>query len=354
MKKMLSLVTAVILAFGAAACASPAEPAQSTISVDVEEPAATDGEEQPGTATGGEEGKLKVGIVQNVEHPALDSAREGFTTALADNGFADGEKITIDVKNGQNDPSNLKSISQKFVSDKCDLILAIATPSAQSVAAETKTIPIVVTAVTDPADAGLVVSNEDPQTNVTGTSDMAPYKEQVDLMMKLLPGTKNLAIMYNSSEPNSVLQAGLVEAYATEAYSLAVEHKTVTGTNDIAQVAEALVGKFDAVYLPTDNTMATAMPTLANVAVANKLPVICAEEGMVTQGGLASVSINYYELGYRAGEMAALILNGENVPQKMPIEYAPNPTLIFNAAMFDALGMEIPEDLKAGATIVNE
>ena len=294
----------------------------------------------------------EIGIIQLTEHEALNLSCSGFRDALSDNGYKDGENIKIDYQNAQNDQSNLKTISQKFVTDKKDLILAIATPAAQSVAAETTEIPILITAVTDPAASKLVKSNEKPDTNVTGTSDLTPIKEQLELLKQLVPDAKKIAIVYSSGEANSVLQADIAEAEADN-LGIATERRTVTSTNDVAQVMESVAaGGFDAVYIPTDNTLASSMPLVASILNEAKIPVIAGEESLVEAGALASVGIDYYKLGYKTGEMAIEILAGKTKPQDMPIQYLENPELLINEETAAKIGMTIPSDIMENATKV--
>lgn len=295
-------------------------------------------------ASASADGSYDIGIIQLVEHPALDAAREGFVKGMADNGLKEGENVTIDVQNAQNDQSNLKTIAQKFVSEDKDLVLAIATPAAQSIAAETTDIPILITAVTDPAASGLCETNEAPGGNVTGTSDLTPIKEQIELLHQILPEAKNIAIMYNSGEQNSVIQADMAEAAAAE-LGITSERKTVTNTNDVAQVTSSLVGKFDAVYIPTDNTLASSMPLVSSITNPAGLPLIVGEQGMVEGGGLASVAVSYSDLGEMTGKMAVEILVNGADPATMPIGYTENPQLIINPTAAAELGIEIPAEV---------
>ena len=198
--------------------------------------------------------KLNIGIVQYMEHSALDSAREGFIEALKDNGYVDGEKITIDLQNAQGDQSNLSTISDRFVSNKAALVLAIATPAAQSIAGKTTEIPILATAVTDFESAKLVNSNTAPGGNVSGTTDMNPIKEQMDLLDKLVPGAKKVGVMYTSSEDNSILLAKLAKE-AIEKLGLTYVEATVTNSNDVQQAAQSIVTQCDAIYVPTDTPL---------------------------------------------------------------------------------------------------
>ena len=297
-----------------------------------------------GCTTKAAEETKSIGIIQYVEHVALDSAREGFIKALADNGFVDGENITIDVQNAQADQSNLSTISDRFVSNKVDLVLAIATPAAQSIAGKTTEIPIVGTAITDFVAAKLVKSNEAPGGNVTGTTDMNPIKEQIDLLVKLVPDAKTVGVIYTSSEDNSVVQAKIAKE-AIEALGLTYTEVTVTNSNDVQQATQSIVEKCDALYLPTDNVLASSMPVIYGVTVESKTPVICGESGMVENGGLATLGINYYDLGYQAGLMGVKILKGEAKPSEMPVESATEFDFAINGTVAAEIGLEIPEDL---------
>lgn len=257
-----------------------------------------------------------IGIIQLTEHVALDASNKGFVDGLKELGI----DAKFDQQNAQNDQSALDTISSKFVSAKKDLILAIATPAAQSIAGKTTDIPILCTAVTDPAESGLVESNEKPNTNVSGTSDLTPIKEQIELLQKLLPDTKNVGILYCSAEDNSRLQAKIAQEELDKAN---IGHKdyTVSSSNEIQTVVESMVGEVDVIYCPTDNMIAAGMATVSMVATENKIPCIVGEAGMVEAGGLATYGIDYYNLGKMTAKMAAKILKGEAKPQDMPIEY---------------------------------
>ena len=289
---------------------------------------------------------FKIGVNQLVTHAALDASYQGFVAALADAGYIDGEKIKIDYQNAQGDQPTANTIATKLVNDNNDLILAIATPSAQAVANATKDIPILITAVTDPAESGLVASNDAPGGNVSGTSDLTPIDKQIELLTKLVPTAKNIAILYSSSESNSKIQADLARETAAE-YGLTTMDATVSNTNEIQQVVQSLVGKVDAIYAPTDNTIASGMPTVAMVANDNGIPVICGEEGMVDNGGLATIGINYYKLGYLTGEQAVQIMEGKAKTETMPIKYLPEDQLALkvNEDVAAKLGITIPDDL---------
>lgn len=289
--------------------------------------------------------KYSIGIIQYVDHVALNSAREGFIDALKDNGYVDGENIAIDYQNAQGDQSNLSTISDRFIANKVDLVLAIATSAAQAIAGKTTEIPILGTAITDYEAAKLVNSNEEPGGNVTGTTDMNPVREQIDLLVKLVPDAKTVGVLYTSNEDNSIVQAKLAKE-AVENLGLNYVEVTVSNSNEVQQATQDIVEKCDAIYIPTDNIFASSMPLVHGVTSVSKTPVICGESGMVSNGGLATLGINYYDLGYQTGLMAIKILKGEAKPATMPIESATKFDYAINGAVADEIGIEIPEDLK--------
>ena len=292
-----------------------------------------------GSAAASGDGSYKIGVLQLTEHGALDQANEGFVAALADAGISED---SIDQQNAQNDQSACQTIAAKFVNDGDDLIFAIGTPAAQAAAAATSDIPIVGSAITDYATSGLVASNDEPGGNVTGSSDLTPVADQIDLLVQLLPDAKTVALLFCSAEANSEVQIQMAEE-ALDGKGLAHDRYTVSSSNEIQQVVESMVGKADAVYAPTDNTIAAGMATVSMVANDNGLPVIVGCDTMVEDGGLASYSINYYDLGYKAGEMAADILQNGADPASMPIEYLSSDecVLIVNQATADTLGVDV-------------
>ena len=298
-----------------------------------------------------EKKEAKVGIVQLVEHSALDAANKGFVDGLAAGGYKEGENLKLDKQNAQADQSNLQTIAQRFVNGHMDLICAIATPAAQTVANATRDIPIVGTAITDYKSAKLVKNPEKPGTNVTGTTDMNPIDKQLDLLLRLVPQTKTIGVIYNSSEINSQLQAEELKRLAA-AKNLNVREATITTVNDIQQAAQSLVGNVDAIYVPTDNVIASAMPVLAKITNPAKIPVICGEGEVVKHGALATIGIDYYKLGYQTGLMAAKILKGEAKPQTMPIEKQQDMKVTVNETEAKILGITFPEDLLKNAEIV--
>ena len=264
------------------------------------------------------------------------------TANLAANGFKEGENITFDKHNAQADQSNLQNIAHRFVSNKVDLICAIATPAAQTCANATKDIPIVATAVTDYEAAKLVAKNDKPGGNVTGTSDMNPIKEQLDLLLKLVPDAKVVGTIYSSSEVNSQMQVDLLKKYAAER-GVEIKEATVSSVNDIQQAAQSIIGDIDCLYLPTDNVMASAVPTLISVTEPAKLVMTCGWPD--TEGSVAVIGIDYYELGKQTGEMAAKILKGEAKPADMAVETQKQFKVTINKAVADRLGYTIPEEV---------
>jgi putative ABC transport system substrate-binding protein len=290
----------------------------------------------------------KIGVVQLVEHVALDASYKGFVDGLKDAGYEDGKNIKIDFQNAQGEQANCQTIAQKLVNDKDDLILAIATPAAQAVANQTQTIPVLVTAVTDPATAKLVVSNEAPGTNVTGTSDLTPVAQQMDLIKQIVPNVKTVGLLYCSSEQNSKFQIDIAKANLDK---LGIKYidATVSNSNEIQQVVQSLVGKVEAVYAPTDNMIAAGVPTVAGVLNPAKIPFVCGEEGMVKAGGLITYGINYYELGKQTAKMAVEIMKDGKKPADMPIQYLETCDVAINEETAKAIGITLPEDLVAKA-----
>lgn len=334
-KRVLSLILAGAMMMSLSACGGKAEESKSSSAA-----ATTTGEKTEG-ATGKKtaDGKqFKIGVLQLVQHTALDASNKGFIKALDDAGL----NYVVDQQNAAGDQSTCQTIASKLVNDGSDLILSIATPAAQAVAGATTDIPVLVTAVTDPAASDLVASNEAPGGNVSGTSDLTPVKEQIALLKKILPDAKTVGILYASSESNSEIQAKMAKE-AIEAAGMKAVDYTVSSSNEIQTVVTSMVGKVDAIYAPTDNTIAAGMTTVAMVANENGLPTICGEEGMVKAGGLATYGIDYFELGYLTGQQAVKILkDGEDI-SKMSIEYLPAEKckLSINEETAKTLGIDI-------------
>ena len=286
-----------------------------------------------------------VGIVQIVQHEALDDSRKGFIEGMKNKGFTEGKNVKYDIQNAQGDQSNLQTIAQRFVNNKVDLICAISTPAAQTVANATKTIPIVGNAITSFETAKLVKSDKKPDTNVTGANDMAPVAAQIDLALKLKPQTKKAGLMFTSSELNSQIQINMAKDQLKKKGVDFVEG-SVNTVNDIQEIARSLISKgADFIYVPTDNIIASAMPALVAITNEAKIPVVAADGILLKKGATASVNIEFYKLGVVSGEMAGDILLGKAKPQDMPIASQKefNPTI--NKAQAEKLGIKIPEDL---------
>lgn len=325
MKKLIALSVCLLLLVGLIGC-GPKAPKES------------------GTATsGGETKSLKIGIIQIVEHPALDAARQGFLETLKKNGYEEGKNLTVDYKNAQGDANNLQPIAQQLVSEKPDLILAIATPSAQAVVGATKDIPVLITAVTDPVGAKLVSSLEKSGNNVTGTTDMNPVKDQLELLKKLVPAAKKVGVIYNAGEQNSQTQVKLLKE-AASGMGLEITEATVTNTAEVMQATQSLVGKVQAIYVPTDNMVVSASTSVIQVADQNKIPIISGESSVVDKGALATIGIDYKKLGEQTGEMALKVIKGEK-PQDMPIENQKEFAITVNKKNADKIGITIPEDI---------
>ncbi len=303
-----------------------------------------------GSGQSGDASKIKIGVVQIVQHGSLDEANKGFVDALKERGYGP-DKVEIDQENAQGDQSNLKTIVSRFKAEKPKLICAIATPAAQAAANEIKDIPIVGTAITDYTSAKLVQNDERPGGNVTGVSDFASMDAQMELAAKLIPQAKNVGLIYCSSEVNSEVQANQMKGYCKK-HGLSVEERTVNNVNDIQQVAESLVGKVDYIYVPTDNTLASSIPTLMKITDANKIPVIVGADIMAKDGALAALSVDYYRLGKQTGELAADILDGKAKPETSPIQHQKDYTIVINKQDAEILGIQIPEEIAKKANMV--
>lgn len=294
-------------------------------------------------------GEKMIGIVQIVEHPSLNTIRESFVQELAKEGFKEGDRISIDYQNAQGDQTNLKTICQKFANNKYDLIVAIATPSAQAAAGETKTIPVLFSACTDPLGSGLVANLEKPGQNVTGTSDAVSAEKIMQLAKRITPKIKTVGALYNSSETNSVSVVKDLKAYAAK-NGLKVVEATVTNSSDVQQAVASLTGKADAIFSPIDNTVASAMPVVAQVANKAKIPVYVGADSMVKDGGLATYGINYTVLGQETAKMAVEILNGKKAGD-IPVKMMSEMDIYVNKDTAKAIGVVIPEDVLKEAKV---
>ena len=289
-----------------------------------------------------------IGISQYVTHPSLDEATKGFKKAIEDSGL----KVEFIEQNAQNDSNNAATIAQNLVADKVDLIFANATPSAIAAAQETKDIPIVFTSVTDPISAKLVESMENPGGNVTGTIDNHP--DAIPNTIKFLneqTDYKKIGIVYNAGEPNSVSQINSVKEAAKDT-DLEIVEATVSNTSEVKQAAESLIGRVDAFYVFTDNTVVSALESVIDVANNEKIPLFVGEPDSVQRGGFAAFGISFYDIGYKAGEMAVQILKGEKKPADLPVQYPESLKLVINKAAAAKQGVEIKPEWEKDAEII--
>ena len=289
-----------------------------------------------------------VAITAIVEHPALDATRDGVVEALKAAGFTPGETLKVEYQSAQGNPATAAQIARQFVGARPDVIVPISTPSAQAVVASTRDIPVVFTAVTDPVGAQLVRNLEKPGANVTGVSDMAPVAEHVALIREIVPSVKRLGVLYNPGEPNSV---SLVKALKDEAQKagLTVVEATVTKSADAQPAARSLVGKADAVYVPLDNTVVSALESVVAVGQQAKLPVFSADTDSVARGAVASIGFDYRQVGRQTGEVVARILKGEKAGD-VPVTFAKGSDLFVNPKSAAAMGVTIPEAVTKRAT----
>ncbi|MGF9908194.1 ABC transporter substrate-binding protein [Brevibacillus porteri] len=296
--------------------------------------------------------QLTIGIAQFVEHPALDAAREGFISQLAKNGYEKDKQVKIDVQSAQASMDTAIQIAQKFEADKVDLVLAIATPTAQAAAQTSKQIPILFTAVTDPVEAGLVAAMDKPGANVTGTSDMNPVEEQLKLIKEMKADAKSVGIIYSSGEVNSKVQVDAAKAVAGK-LGLEIKEAAITSATEVKQAAESMVGKVDAFYVPTDNMVVSSIAAVISVAEAQKIPVIAGEENSVKSGAIATYGIDYTKLGEQTADMAAKILKGEAKPADMAVEVQADMKLVLNKKAAEKMGVTIPQAMldRAGQVI---
>lgn len=284
-----------------------------------------------------------VGILQLTEHPALDAIHKGIIDGLKESGYIPGKNINIDFQNAEGDQGNLKTMSSKFATENVDMSIGITTPSAQVLANTVKNAPLILGAITDPKSAGLVDSNEHPGRQVTGVSDFPPMKEELKLIKEIMPNLHTLGVIYTSSDDSATSQYHqFVELCKKEHVN--VKGYSISNTNDLNQVATQMVQNVDAVYVPNDNTVASAIQTLVNVANTKNVPVFPTASTVVKQGALATIGLNQYKLGVQTGKMAARVLKGAN-PADMPIEKLSHGNLAINLGQAKKLGIKIPDYL---------
>ena len=331
MRRFMAAAVSAAMAVGLAACGSSSSTASSSANAT--------------SAASGASGKTyKIGICQLVQHNALDAATQGFEDALTKE-F--GDNVKIDLQSAQGDSTTCATIVNGFVSNNYDLIMANATPALQAAVSATSTIPILGTSVTDYGTA-LSMDNFSGTTglNVSGTSDLAPLDQQEAMIKELVPNVKKVAIVYCSAEANSEFQAQKIEGYLKDD-GIAYQEYTFADSNDIQSVVQSAVSDCDAMYIPTDNTAASNMTLVRNITEPAKIPIICGEENMCKSGGLATLSISYYDLGYQTGKMAIDILKNGTDPSTMAIQYASATTKEYNADYAKAIGFTMPDGYTA-------
>jgi putative tryptophan/tyrosine transport system substrate-binding protein len=308
----------------------------------------SNGDDAGAGATGGGDGEtVEIGITQIISHPSLDAAREGFKRALEENGI----NANYDEQNAQGDQTTATSIASTFASDDKDLVLAVATPTAQAAAQAITDVPVLFTAVTEPAEAGLVDSWEAPGGNLTGTSDLNPVKEQLELLAEIAPDAKTVGVVYSSGEVNSQVQVDLAKEAAAD-LGLTLEEATVSTSAEVQQAAQSL--EVDAFYVPTDNIVVSALESVIAVGEQRQVPVIVGESDSVERGGVATYGIDYDKLGYQTGLMAVKILKDGADPAEMPVETLDELTLVVNPAAAERMGVEIPQSVLDRADTVIE
>lgn len=344
MNRFFSLVMAGAMALSMTACGSEAasDNTGAAAGTDTNGASATEQTAEAGTTDGQ---KYTIGILQQLEHPALDAATQGFEDALTE--LLGADNVTFDLQNAQGEQANCATIANNFVASDYDLILANATTALQCAAAATSTIPILGTSVTDYVTA-LEIDDWTGSTgrNISGTSDLAPLEEQEAMIKELFPDAKTVGILYCSAEPNSKYQATKIEE-ALDADGIAYKEYTASDSNDITSVVQNAVSEVDVIYIPTDNTMANNTETINNITLPAGIPVIAGEEGICSGCGVATLSISYYDIGYKAGQMAYdILVNGADITT-MDIETAPQVTKEYNADICEQLGITVPDDYVA-------
>ena len=289
------------------------------------------------------EKKVKLGVLQLLSHPALDAIYQGLQDELKKEGYEVGKNLEIDFQNAQGDQSNLASMSEKLVSGGNDILVGITTPATLALANNTKETPIIMGGITYPVEAGLIASESKPGNNITGVSDRTPIKQQLEIMKQVLPNMKKVGILYTSSEDNSVKQAEEAEKAAKE-LGLEVKVSTIANTNDIQQVTESLASQVDAIFVPIDNTIASAMATVVQVTDAVKIPVFPSADTMVADGGVLGVGVDQYQIGVETAKMVVKVLKGAK-PADTPITLANKGVVYVNEEKAKKLGITILESI---------
>ena len=294
----------------------------------------------------------KIAITAIVEHPSLDAVRKGALEALADEGFKEGQNLTINFQSAQGNMATTAQIAKQFVAENPDVIIAIATPSAQAIVSNTNTIPVVFSAITDPLEAKLVPKLDGSGTNVTGASDALPLEPQLELIKETIPSVKNIGFVYSPGEVNSTVILKLLKEKAT-AMGLNIVEAPAQKSGDIAMAAHSLVGKVDVIYTSTDNNVINAYEALAKVAKEAKIPLISSDPSVVERGAAVVLGVNYHQLGVETGKITAKILKGEK-PGQIPVYHAKELDLMVNKKSASEQGITIPQSILEKAKKVVE
>ncbi|MBB3313529.1 putative ABC transport system substrate-binding protein [Rhizobium sp. BK196] len=295
---------------------------------------------------------VTVAVTAIVEHPALDAARNGVRDALAAAGYKEGENLKFVFESAQGNPATAAQIARQFAGDGPNVIVPISTPSAQAVVSSTRDIPVVFTAVSDPLGAQLVKNMDKPGGNVTGLSDMSPVGEHIALIKEILPDVKTIGYLYNSGEANSVSLLAALKAEAEKA-GITIVESAATKSAEVQGAARALVGRADAIYIPTDNTIISALEGAVAVAEESKLPLFTADTDSVSRGSIAALGFNYYDVGKQTGEIVVRVLKGEN-PGDIAVKTAAGSDLVINKAAAAKMGVTLPESVVSRANKVIE
>lgn len=295
---------------------------------------------------------VTVAVTAIVEHPALDAARNGVRDALAAAGYKEGENLKFIFESAQGNPATAAQIARQFAGDEPDVIVPISTPSAQAVVSSTRDIPVVFTAVSDPLGAQLVKNMDKPGGNVTGLSDMSPVGEHIALIKEILPNVKTIGYLYNSGEANSVSLLAALKAEADKA-GITIVESAATKSAEVQGAARALVGRADAIYIPTDNTIISALEGAVAVAEESKLPLFTADTDSVSRGSIAALGFNYYDVGKQTGEIVVRVLKGEN-PGDIAVKTAAGSDLVINKSAAAKMGVTLPESVISRANKVIE
>ncbi|MBW9054246.1 ABC transporter substrate-binding protein [Rhizobium mesosinicum] len=295
---------------------------------------------------------VTVAVTAIVEHPALDAARNGVRDALAAAGYKEGENLKFVFESAQGNPATAAQIARQFAGDEPNVIVPISTPSAQAVVSSTRDIPVVFTAVSDPLGAQLVKNMDKPGGNVTGLSDMSPVGEHIALIKEILPNVKTIGYLYNSGEANSVSLLAALKAEADKA-GIALVESAATKSAEVQGAARALVGRADAIYIPTDNTIISALEGAVAVAEESKLPLFTADTDSVSRGSIAALGFNYYDVGKQTGEIVVRVLKGEN-PGDIAVKTAAGSDLVINKAAAAKMGVTLPQTVLSRANKVIE